>query len=94
MMRTHINEHNLYYWRDKSGREIDFVIKRSGKKIDIIECKANPDHFSPGNMKVFRESYPNGNNYCYSPYISDPYTIEKGGIKLLFIGSMIQYAVE
>ena len=94
MMRTHINEHNLYYWRDKSGREIDFVIKRSGKKIDIIECKANPDHFTPGNMKVFRESYPNGNNYCYSPYISDSYAIEKGGIKLLFIGSMIQYAVE
>lgn len=35
----------LYYWRDKSGRELDFIMKGSGKQVDAIECKINPDRF-------------------------------------------------
>jgi predicted AAA+ superfamily ATPase len=48
----------LFYWRDKSDREIDFVIKRKGSSVDIIECKINPDHLSPKAIAVFRELYP------------------------------------
>ncbi len=93
MLRSRFNEHKIQYWRDKSGREIDFVINKPGNITDIIECKSSPDHFTPGNMKVFREFYPQGNNYCYSPYISDPYTLEKTGIKITFIGSVEQIQV-
>ncbi len=28
----------LFCWRDKSGREVDFVVRR-GKEVDAVECK-------------------------------------------------------
>ena len=29
----------LHYWRDKTGREVDFVIVRNRDQVDAIECK-------------------------------------------------------
>ncbi len=87
-LRVHLQKHRIYYWRDKSGREIDFVIKRPGNSFDIIECKINPDQISPGHFKIFREIYPQGSNFCYSPFISDPYILKKNGIKISYIGSI------
>lgn len=66
-LRTDIEERNLFYWRDKSGREIDFVIKRQGDQVDTVECKINPDNFDPANLMVFRSLYLEGKNYVVSP---------------------------
>jgi len=88
MLRTQIQDNQIFYWRDKSGREIDFIIKQPGNSIDVIECKINPDQLSFSHIKNFREFYPNGNNYCYSPYLSDPYSLKKNSIKINFIGSV------
>ncbi len=74
MIRSEIPEKNIYYWKDKSNREIDFVIKRSAYDIDLIECKINPEQFSVDTIKMFRERYPGGKNYCLSPFIKNPYT--------------------
>lgn len=90
MLRTHFSENQLFYWRDKSNREIDFVIKRPGNSIDIIECKVNPDQLYLKPIEVFREIYPIGNNYCYSPFTDETYSIEKGGMKITFVGSLDQ----
>ncbi|MEA5111851.1 hypothetical protein SDC9_27634 [bioreactor metagenome] len=90
MLRSHFPENRLFYWRDKSDREIDFVIKRQGDAVDIIECKINPDHLSIKPIAVFREIYPLGNNYCYSPFTDNPYLIEKNGLKIKYIGSLDQ----
>ena len=70
---THANPANLYYWRDKSGREIDFVIKGKGKNIHAIECKINPDQFDPKSLLAFRDIYPKGENIILSPKIKSPY---------------------
>ena len=88
MLRTRFGDHQLNYWRDKSGREIDFVIKHSGNDVDVVECKINPDNFSPEHMKVFRSLYPKGKNYCYCPYINESYMVQKSGITINFIGSI------
>lgn len=69
---------SLYYWRDKSQREIDFVIKRQGNKVDTVECKINPDNFSPGALKIFREIYPDGKNFLISPNVLEPYRARHG----------------
>jgi len=90
MLRTHIPENQLFYWRDKSNREIDFVIKRPGNSVDIVECKVNPDHIDLKPIMIFREIYPNGNNYCYSPFIDEAYSIEKNGLKIKYIGTLDQ----
>jgi len=88
LLRTRFMEHQIFYWRDKSGREIDFVIKGLGNSIDIIECKINPDKLSSVHLKKFREIYPTGNNYCFSPHIIDSYKVEKNGLLTIFIGSV------
>jgi predicted AAA+ superfamily ATPase len=88
LMRTYTNRDQLFYWRDKSGREIDFVLKKPGNTVDIIECKVNPDHLALQQIHSFRKIYPNGNNYCFSPYIDDAYSLEKNQIRINFTGKI------
>lgn len=90
MLRSQIPDNKLFYWRDKSDREIDFVIKHQGNEVDIIECKINPDHLSLKPIAVFREIYPEGNNYCYSPFTDNPWVVEKNGLKIKYIGTLDQ----
>jgi predicted AAA+ superfamily ATPase len=94
LIRSYFPDRQIYYWRDKSNREIDFVLPFENGRIDIIECKVNPDHFSIYPVRVFRELYPKGNNICYSPYIRDHYTIKKNGIVVYFTGSFSNYPEE
>jgi len=75
-LRTVIDDFYLFYWRDKSGREIDFVIKSSGRTFDVIECKINPDYFNSRNLVEFRVIYPKGRNFVVSPMIKSPYQMK------------------
>jgi hypothetical protein len=70
------------YWRDKSGREIDFVIDRGPRGVDTVEAKVQPDAFSPGNLKVFRSLYPAGRNFLASPYAKKPYSMRIDGMEI------------
>jgi predicted AAA+ superfamily ATPase len=84
-LRTIVDDHNLFYWRDKSGREVDFVIKGGRQQSDAIECKINPDHFDPAHLAIFRSSYPEGKNYVLSPNIKSSYQRRYGKLKVGFI---------
>ncbi len=84
-LRTVVDDHNLFYWRDKSGREVDFVIKSGRKQSDAIECKINPDRFDPAHLTVFRSLYPEGKNYVLSPNIKSSYQRRYGKLKVDFI---------
>ncbi len=55
------------YWRDKSGREVDFVLARRRDEVDAIECKWDPGAFDRSALKLFRSCYPNGRNYLVTP---------------------------
>jgi hypothetical protein len=55
------------YWRDKAGREVDFVLVLHRDEIDAIECKWNPSAFDPSALKIFRSWYPKGRNFLVSP---------------------------
>jgi predicted AAA+ superfamily ATPase len=72
ILRTGAGAEGLFYWRDKSGREVDFVLRR-GRDIHAIECKINPEHFNPESLRVFRGLYPQGRNYLVCPGIQDSY---------------------
>jgi predicted AAA+ superfamily ATPase len=76
----------LFYWRDKSNREIDFIIRRAGNQVDAIECKINPDQFNINTLKDFRSFYPDGNNYCFSPFVKEPYTKKINEHLVRFVG--------
>jgi hypothetical protein len=85
ILRTLHGDNNVLYWRDKSGREVDFVIKGRGQQADAIECKINPDHFDPVNLRVFRSLYPEGKNYVLSPNIKSPYQRRYDSLQIHFI---------
>jgi hypothetical protein len=63
----------ILFWRDKSQREIDFVVPRSRDTADAIECKWNPAAFAPENLSAFRAIYPHGRNVVCCPNLPKPY---------------------
>ena len=68
-LRARLDERAICYWRDKSGRELDFVVKRPEHAVDVYECKVNPDNFDPETLRVFRSQYPKGRNFVTGPWI-------------------------
>lgn len=63
----------IRYWRDKAGREVDFVLARRRDHVDTIECKWNPSDFDASALKVFRSYYPEGENFIVSPLMGESY---------------------
>jgi uncharacterized protein len=75
----------LHFWRDESGREIDFVIPQTRNRIDTIECKWNADAFEPDNLLRFRESYKTGRNIVVTANVTEPYTRRMKGFEIMFM---------
>lgn len=75
----------LLYWRDKRGREIDFVIPRNRDTVDAIECKWNPDAFEADSLAAFRAIHPRGENYLVSPEITHQHIRSIKGFKIQLI---------
>jgi len=70
------------YWRDKTGREVDFVRPRGRAAVDAYECKWHPGEFEPAALKVFREYYPKGKNYLIAPITGRAYAKKVQGLEL------------
>ena len=75
----HLDE-NVFYWQDKSGREVDFVVRRERARMDLIECKIAPEKLSPSAASAFRDRYPEGDNYVATPFAAEPYQLRRGGL--------------
>ncbi|MEI7881582.1 MAG: ATP-binding protein [bacterium] len=87
-LRTEISLSAIHYWRDKSQREIDFVIERSGGRVDAIEAKISPDAFEINGLRAFRTLYPEGDNLVVCPFVKEPYVIKKGLFEIHVRGTM------
>lgn len=72
----------LHYWRDKTGREVDFVLVRSRDEVDAIECKWNPAQFDPAGLKTFRSWYPRGANYLVCPVTGPGFSQRFGALEI------------
>ena len=83
-LRSVFNDNDLYYWRDKSGYEVDFVVKDKNDKVNIIECKINPDQFASKPLLAFRTLYPHGKNIVVSPFVKTPYERRAGDLLVGF----------
>lgn len=78
----------VYYWKDKDNREIDFIIKGTQNEIHVFECKINPDKFSADPVVKFRKLYPEGKNYCFCPYLNKPFRLQLSGLEVNFISAL------
>jgi predicted AAA+ superfamily ATPase len=79
VLRTTVVGGGVGYWRDKSDREIDFVV-RDGARVHAVECKIRPDRFDGRSLAVFRASYPLGRNVVVSPGVAEPYDTRAGSL--------------
>jgi hypothetical protein len=66
-LQAHLPDLPIRYWRDKAGREVDFVLVRTRDRVDAIECKWDPGKLDPTPLAVFRSHYPRGTNYLVTP---------------------------
>lgn len=63
----------LRYWRDKAGREVDFVLAHRRDEVDAIECKWDARAFDSDALRVFRGYYPKGRNFLVTPSAEPAY---------------------
>jgi len=85
LLRECSGPENVFYWRDKSSNEIDFVVRR-GRDTDTFECKVNPGAFRPRSLIAFRAIYPRGCNYLVCPGIEKPFNRKFGETIVRVIG--------
>ena len=80
-------DHDIFYWRDKAGREVDFVVRRGEGHVDTFECKIDPDEVGAGPVVAFRRRYPLGRDYVVVPVVKRAYRIRRGGRELTVCGT-------
>lgn len=85
-LRAATGGEGLFYWRDKSGREVDFVVRR-GREVDAVECQVRPDRFDPASLAVFRAAYPGGRNYLVCPGVRKAYEARYGALTVRVTGA-------
>lgn len=51
-----------------------------------LEAKWKAEAFDPGNLRIFRKSYPEGLNYLVAKDVDRPYSRQYGDMKVRFIG--------
>ena len=78
-LRFRFADEDIFYWQDKSHREVDFVVRRGHDKADVIECKINPDKLDAKPVEAFRGLYPKGDNYIVSPAVKKSYRVRRDG---------------
>jgi uncharacterized protein len=81
-LQAHFPDTPVRYWRDKQGREVDFVLAHGRDAVDAIECKWNSDTFDCDALAVFRSHYPKGRNYLVSPSGEPSYTKRFGVLQV------------
>ena len=82
----HLDE-DIFYWRDKAGREVDFVVRRRERRLDTFECKIDPDEVEPRAVNAFRRRYPEGRDYVVVPVVKRPYRMRRGGREFTVCGT-------
>jgi hypothetical protein len=85
-LQARAHDRRIQYWRDASGREVDFVIPRGRDEVDAIECKWDPAEFDATALRLFRTYYPRGGNYVLSPISGPGYPKRAGGLEV-FVSS-------
>ncbi|HSA11376.1 MAG TPA: ATP-binding protein [Candidatus Paceibacterota bacterium] len=79
-LQAHLPDTPPRYWRDKQGREVDFVLAHRRDAVDAIECKWDASSFESSALKLFRSYYPKGRNYLVTPSADQAYDKHYGNL--------------
>ncbi|MCL4502361.1 MAG: ATP-binding protein [Deltaproteobacteria bacterium] len=85
-IQAQLQTRRIFYWRDKRGHEIDFVLRKRLAEPMAIECKWSAAEFDPDNLRFFRKNYPQGQNLVVAFDVDRPFTREYKGLKVKIVG--------
>ena len=85
-MMARSQSREVFYWRDKRGHEVDFVIATNRKRPAAIECKWSANNFDPTNLIAFRYQHPEGENFVLAHDVERAFTRSYGDLRVRFDG--------
>lgn len=85
-IQAHLQTRRIFYWRDKRGHEVDFIVRKRPAELMAIECKWSAGDFDPVNLGIFRKHYPLGNNLVVAQDVERPYEREYKGLRVKMVG--------
>ena len=83
---AHMQSRQIFYWRDKRGHEIDFVLPARRREPLAIECKWAADAFEATNLQAFRRVYSQGENVVIAHDVDRAFRRDHGGVSVRFEG--------
>jgi len=75
----------VLFWRDKQQREVDFVLPRGRKRVDVVECKWTSDALDLRGISAFRENYRQGRNLIVAPDVTKSYVRKHRQLELEYV---------
>ena len=85
-LQAQLQLRDIYYWRDKKGHEVDFVIPLRGGRLIAIECKWRAAEFEPRNLQALLRRYPETRCFMVANDVREPYTRRYGEAAVRFVG--------
>jgi hypothetical protein len=79
-----LQSREVFYWRDKRGHEVDFVLAARRRKPLAIECKWSADTFDPVNLRALRQRHPEGENIVVAHDVERSFSGNYGSLKVRF----------
>jgi predicted AAA+ superfamily ATPase len=84
-LHAHLQSRRVYYWRDKRGHEVDFVLFQPGQAPRAIECKWSSEEFTPSNLQVFWRQYPKAEFFVVANDVERTFHRKYHGLSVHFV---------
>jgi len=84
-IHARLQRRDVQTWRDKQHHEIDFILQKSPRQVQTIECKWSADQFDPRNLKIFRGHHPLGENFVVASDVDGSYRKEYRDMQVNFV---------
>ena len=75
----------VQFWRDKRGREVDFVVPAGRGLQHAVECKWSGGALEPGGLRAFRDSCPHGRNFLCTPSTAATHSRRFGDLEVTVV---------
>jgi len=85
-IQAQLQTRRIFYWRDKRGHEVDFILRKRPAEPMAIECKWSAKDFDPVNLRFFRKNYPQGENLVVARDVEHSYEREYKGLRVRMVG--------
>jgi hypothetical protein len=83
-LAARLQTREVFYWRDKQGHELDFVLSARRRRPVAVECKWSADGFDGANLQAFRRQYPEGENVVVAQDVDRAFVRNYGGLRVRF----------